>query len=114
MSKSRYKTKQIIKIINNKTKLVVGAYLFSKKKAGYTYHELLSNKWIVKRFRFHILYAYVISPQSVAVFATSGLVGCGEYQYNSLEDKVDKSAVATSYQVGWIDYTLQDILGQKF
>ena len=33
---------------------------------------------------------------------------------NSLEDKVDKSAVATSYQVGWIDYTLQDILGQKF
>ena len=25
-----------------------------------------------------------------------------------------KSAVATSYQVGWIDYTLQNILGQKF
>ena len=33
---------------------------------------------------------------------------------NSLEDKVDKNAVATSYQVGWIDYALQDILGQKF
>ena len=24
------------------------------------------------------------------------------------------SAVATSYQVGWIDYALQNILGQKF
>ena len=27
---------------------------------------------------------------------------------------VDKSAVATSYQVVLIDYTLQDILGQNF
>ena len=25
---------------------------------------------------------------------------------NSLEDKVDKSSVATYYQVGWIDYTI--------
>ena len=31
-------------------------------------------------------------------------MGCIEYLYNSLEDKVDKSACATSYQVGWIDY----------
>ena len=84
------------------------------KKSGLynTYHELLSEKWIVKRFRFHA--SYIISPQSVAIFATSHLVGFIEYQYNSPEDKVDKSAVATSYQVGWIDYTLQDILGQKF
>ena len=27
---------------------------------------------------------------------------------------VEKSAVETSYQVGWIDSTLQNILGQKF
>ena len=32
----------------------------------------------------------------------------------SLEGKVDKKAVATFYQVGWTDYTLQEILGQKF
>ena len=41
-------------------------------------------------------------------------MGCTEYYYNNLEDKVDESAVATSYQVGWIYYTLQDIIGQKF
>ena len=41
-------------------------------------------------------------------------MGCIEYWYNSLEEKVDKSAVTTSYQVGWVDYTLQDIFGQKF
>ena len=41
-------------------------------------------------------------------------MGCIKYQYNSLEDKVEKIAVATSYEVGWIDYTLQDILDQKF
>ena len=42
------------------------------------------------------------------------LVGCVEYWYNSLEFKVDKTAVATSYEVRWIDYTLQNILDQKF
>ena len=57
--------------------------------------------------------SYIISPQSVAIFATSHLVGCIEYKQKSLEDNVDKSAVATTYQVGWIDYTLQNILGQK-
>ena len=41
-------------------------------------------------------------------------MGCIEYYNNSFEDKVDKSAVAASYQVGWIDYAPQDILGQKF
>ena len=51
---------------------------------------------IVKRFRFHALQS--ISPQSVPIFATSNLVGCVVYSYNSLEDKADKSAVATFYQ----------------
>ena len=71
-----------------------------KKKTGLynTYHELLSEKWIVKRSRFHA--SYIISLQSVAIFATSQLVGCIKYYYNSLEDKVDKRAVAKSYQVG--------------
>ena len=55
-----------------------------------------------------------MSPQAVPIFATSYLVGCTKYQHNSLEDKVEKIAVATSYEVGWIDYRLQDILGQKF
>ena len=55
-----------------------------------------------------------MSPQAVPIFATSYLVGCTKYQHNSLEEKVEKIAVATSYEVGWIDYRLQDILGQKF
>ena len=107
-----------MKIIkNNKTKVFAGSYLSriktTKKDGLYnTYHELLSKKWIVKRFRFRG--SYIISPQSVELFTTSHLVGCIEYYYNSFEAKVDKSAVATSYQVGWIDYTLQNILGQKF
>ena len=45
---------KIKKIINNKTKVVVGAYLsLGKKKDGLynTYHKLLSEKWIVKRSR---------------------------------------------------------------
>ena len=40
-------------------------------------------------------------------------MGCIKYQYNSLEEKVEKIAVATSYEAGWIDDTLQDIYGQK-
>ena len=40
-------------------------------------------------------------------------MGCIKYQYNSLEEKVEKIAVATSYEAGWIDDTLQDIHGQK-
>ena len=86
---------------NNKTKAVVGAYLSTNKqtnkKGGLynTFHELLSEKWIVKRSRFHA--SYIISRQYVTISATSHLVGC-----ITLENKVDKSAVATSYQVGWI------------
>ena len=77
-----------------------------------TYHELLSEKWIVIRYRFHA--SYIISPQLVAIFATSYLVGCIVNYYNSLANKVDRSAVATSCQVVWIDFTLQNIVGQKF
>ena len=55
-----------------------------------------------------------MSPKLVPIFATSYLAGCIKCQYNSLDDKVDKSAVATSYQVDWIDYALQEILRQKF
>ena len=52
MSKTRYKKQN--KKINNKTKVVVGAYL-SRKKDGLcnTYRELLSEKWIVKRSQFY-------------------------------------------------------------
>ena len=45
-----------IEIINTKTKVAVGVYLLKKKKKDglyNTYHELLSEKWIVKRSRFH-------------------------------------------------------------
>ena len=77
-----------------------------------TYRELLSEKWIVIRYRFHA--SYIISPQLVAIFATSHLVGCIVNYYNSLANKVDKSAVATSYKVVWIDFTLQNMVGQKF
>ena len=40
----------IIITINNKIKVLVGAYASRKKKVGLykTYHELLSKKWIVK------------------------------------------------------------------
>ena len=31
----------------------------------------------------------------------------------NIEDQVQKSAVATSFQVGWIDCTFQDIVCQK-
>ena len=36
-----------------------------------------------------------------------------KYQYNSLEEKVENIAAATSYEAGWIDDTRQDIHGQK-
>ena len=47
--------KNKIKIINTKTKVDVGAYLSKKIKNGLynTYHELPSEKWIVKTSRFH-------------------------------------------------------------
>ena len=77
-----------------------------------THHELLSEKWIIERFRFHV--SYIISPQAVPIFTASHLVGCVEYYYNcNLEVKVERSAVATFYQVGWIDYTLQVIPGSE-
>ena len=47
----------------NKVKFVVGAYISRNKKKGglyNTYHELLSEKWIDKRSRFHA--SYIISP----------------------------------------------------
>ena len=108
----------IIIIKNNKTKVLVGTYLsLSKKKERKgvlynTHHELLSEKWIVIRYRFHA--SYIISSQLVVIFATSHLVGCIVNYYNSLANKVDRSAVATSCQVVWIDFTLQNIVGQKF
>ena len=53
MQKShRKQNKKITVIKNNKTKVVVGAYLSRSKKKGRlynTYHELLSEKWIFKR-----------------------------------------------------------------
>ena len=36
-----------------------------------------------------------------------------KYQYNSLEEKVEKIAVASSYEASWIDDTLQDIHGRE-
>ena len=87
MSKAKYKKQnKIIKIIiiviiiitNDKTKVVVGAYLSMKKGGLYnTCHELLSEKWIVKRSRFHV--SSITSPQLLAIFATSHLVDCIEY-----------------------------------
>ena len=87
MSKAKYeKQNKIIKIItiviiiitNDQTKVVVGAYLSMKKGGLYnTCHELLSEKWIVKRSRFHV--SSITSPQLLAIFATSHLVGCIEY-----------------------------------
>ena len=58
-----------------------------------------------------------MSLQNVPVFATfpsCRLYGVLVQSQSSLKDKTDESAIARSYQVGWIDYTLQDILGQKF
>ena len=70
--------------MNNKTKVVVDAYLSRKKKEKKrkgglynTYHELLSEIWIVKSSQFHV--PYIISPQSVIIFSTSNVVGCIEY-----------------------------------
>ena len=88
MSKAKYKKQnKIIKIIiiviiiiitNDKTKVVVGAYLSMKKGGLYnTCHELLSEKWIVNRSRFHV--SSITLPQLLATFATSHLVGCTEY-----------------------------------
>ena len=87
MSTAKYKKQnKIIKIIiiviiiitNDKTKVVVGAYLSMKKGGLYnTCHELLSEKWIVNRSRFHV--SSITLPQLLAIFATSHLVGCTEY-----------------------------------
>ena len=88
MSKAKYKKQnKIIKIIiiviimiitNDKRKVVVGAYLSMKKGGLYnTCHELLSEKWIVNRSRFHV--SSITLPQLLAIFATSHLVGCTEY-----------------------------------
>ena len=56
MSKTKYKkqNKKITQKINNETKVVVGAYLSRKKRQVMydTYRELLSKKYIDKRFRF--------------------------------------------------------------
>ena len=41
------------------------------------YHELLSEKWIIKRSRFHA--SEILSLQAVPIFATFYLVGCIEY-----------------------------------
>ena len=102
-----------IKKTNNKIKVVAGAYL-QKKNLGYIIPtENCYPRNVQLRdpdFRRHKLY----HPQSVPIFATSHLVACIKYHYNSLEDKVDKSTVATSYQLGQIDYTLQNIIGQNF
>ena len=48
--KKQHKIIIIIITINNKIKVLVGAYPSRKKKVGLykTYHELLSKKWIVK------------------------------------------------------------------
>ena len=54
-----------------------------------------------------------MSPQAVSIFAKSCVGGCIKYQYNTLEEKVEKISVATSYEAGWIDDPLQDIHGQK-
>ena len=50
-------------------------HLSLEKKGGLynTYHELLSEKWIGKRSRFHVL--KIISPQAIPVLATSHHVG---------------------------------------
>ena len=57
MTQSKYEkqsTRNKITKINNKTKFVVGASLSRKKDdLCNTYHELLSEKWIVNRSRFH-------------------------------------------------------------
>ena len=73
-----------IKIINTKTEVAVCRCIISqrkekKKKDGLynTYHELLSEKWIVKRSRFNA--SKIISSNSVAIFATSHPVGCIDY-----------------------------------
>ena len=69
-------------IKNSKTKGIVGLISLGIKKQNKketkkgglyrTYHELLSEKWLDKRSRFHT--TYIISPQSVAIFTTSHLV----------------------------------------
>ena len=58
ISKTKYKKQnEIIIIINNQTKVIVGAYLSRKKGGLYnTYHGLLSEKWIVKRSQFDASY----------------------------------------------------------
>ena len=89
-------------------KITCFRWLSLSKKSGLynTYHELLSDILISR-------VVYYITPISSNI---RNIPSCGLYWIlvKSLEGKVDKSAVATSYQVDWIDYTLQNILGQKF
>ena len=93
---------------------MVGPSLSRKNGGLYnTYHELLSEKWIVKKSRNFTRHKLHQSPQAVPISVTPHLVGCIEYYYNSFGDKVDKRAVPTSYQLGWIDYTLKDIFDQN-
>ena len=53
VEKTNFKNKR--KNTNNKAKVVVGAYVSREKKGGLynIYHELISDKWIIKRSRFH-------------------------------------------------------------
>ena len=98
--------------INNKRKFVVGAYL-SRKKGGFynTYHKLLSEKWIVTNpdFTCHKLYysnqyQYLQYPTLWVVLNISTIVL--RVRFTRVQSQ--------SYQVGWIKYTLQDSLCQKF
>ena len=76
--KQSIRNKIKIKVIITKTKAAAAAAQRKKRYGLYTtYHELLSEKWIVKRFRFHA--SQIISPQSVEIFAASHLAGCIEY-----------------------------------
>ena len=68
------KNKKSRKQTNDKTKVVAGAYLSLRKGRSYnTYHELLSEKLIVDRLRFHKL--LIVLPQAVPIFVMSHLVG---------------------------------------
>ena len=93
-NKNKYKDKSCCRCISLKEKKKDGLYN--------TYHELLPDKWIVKRSQFQA--SSFISPQSVAIFTTSYLVGCIKYYYNSLQDKVDR--VQSQHPIKYIGLTI--------
>ena len=102
----------------NKTNVFAETFLYIiLKNTGLcnTCYGLLSEKWIVKRSRFHVSKLYHLKQLQHSQHSILRVVLSISGKYIVvLRSRFNRSAVTTSSQVGWINCTFQDILGQKF